>query len=106
MDSTSAYDTAGHLTQITHTKGQQTLLSFSYTYDDAGRRTSATTPEGTETYTYDALGRLTGVAYPGGPTVAYAYDAAGNRTSETRDGQVTTSTYDDAGRLISVGERT
>jgi len=106
VDSTYAYDAAGHVTQITHTKGQQTLLSFTYTYDDAGRRTAATSPEGTETYTYDALGRLTGVTYPGGPTVAYAYDAAGNRISETRDGQVTTATYDDAGQLVSVGSKT
>jgi RHS repeat-associated protein len=104
--STYTYDTAGHVTQITHTKGANTLLSFSYTYDDAGRRTSATGPDGTETYTYDALGRLTGVTYPGGPAVAYAYDAAGNRISENRDGQVTTSTYDDAGQLLTVGSKT
>jgi RHS repeat-associated protein len=76
-----------------------------YTYDDAGRRTSVTTPEGTESYTYDTLGRLTQVAYPGGPTVSYTYDAAGNRKTETRGSTTTNYDYDAVGQLVTVGNK-
>jgi RHS repeat-associated protein len=106
VESTYAYDSAGHVTSIMHTKGTSTLLSFAYTYDDAGRRASVTTPEGTESYTYDALGRLTQVSYPGGSTVSYTYDAASNRKTETRGGSTTNYDYDAAGQLVTVGNKT
>jgi RHS repeat-associated protein len=106
VESTYAYDSAGHVTSITHKKGATTLLSFAYTYDDAGRRTSVATPEGTESYTYDALGRLTQVSYPGGQTVSYTYDGAGNRKTETRGGSTTNYDYDAAGQLVTVGNKT
>jgi RHS repeat-associated protein len=106
IESTYVYDSAGHITSITHKKGTTTLLSFSYTYDDSGRRTGVTTPEGTESYTYDGLGRLTQVSYPGGTTVSYTYDAAGNRKTETRAGATTNYDYDAAGQLVTVGNKT
>ena len=34
-------------------------------------------------YTYDAAGRLTTALYDNGTCVAYSYDANGNRTSQT-----------------------
>ena len=106
VESTYAYNSVGRVTSITHTKGATTLLSFSYTYDDAGRRNSVTTPQGTESYTDDELGRLTQVSYPGGPSVSYTYDAAGNRKTETRGGSTTNYDYDTAGQLVTVGNKT
>ncbi len=35
------------------------------------------------TYTYDAAGRLTTAKYDNGACVAYGYDASSNRTSQT-----------------------
>jgi len=35
------------------------------------------------TYTYDDAGRLTSVTYPNGASIAYTYDAAGNLTART-----------------------
>jgi RHS repeat-associated protein len=91
---------------VNHAKGMTTLKSFSYTYDAAGNRASATSGAGTESYTLDALGRLTSVTYPGGTTESYTYDAHGNRTSKTAGGQTTSYTYDDADQLVSEGSVT
>ena len=35
------------------------------------------------TYTYDDAGRLTLVTYPNGSSISYTYDAAGNLTART-----------------------
>jgi RHS repeat-associated protein len=101
--STYTHDAAGHVTDISHVRNAQELLGFAYTYDAAGRPTSVTSAEGAESYAYDDLGRLTTASYPDGLDVSYTYDPAGNRLSETRDGQTTAYTYDDAGQLVSVG---
>src|SRR5207245_2121204 len=57
--------------------------------DSAGRRTSLTYPNGTNTtYTYDFASRLTNITHNGPAglieSVTYTYDAAGNRISVTR----------------------
>jgi RHS repeat-associated protein len=101
---TTVYDNAGRITSITHAKAGTTLLGVSYGYDNADRRTSATTTgEGTATYGYDELNRLTSASYPGGPNVGYTYDKAGNRLTETRGAATTTATYDAAGQMTARG---
>jgi RHS repeat-associated protein len=94
---------AARLTTLTHAAGATLIDSFAYTLDQAGRRTSVTTPAGKESYTLDATGRLTGVTYPDGSTAAYTYDAAGNRTTQTVGASTTSYTYDSAGRLTNAG---
>ncbi len=65
------------------------LASYTYTYDDAGRRATKTTTDGDVTrYAYDELGHLTRVELPSGRVVEYTYDAAGRRTGRTTDGRV------------------
>jgi YD repeat-containing protein len=60
-------------------------MSFAYTYDAAGNRTSVTKDGGNaESYTLDALNRLTNVTYADGTTQAYTYDATGNPLSVRR----------------------
>src|SRR5437764_716232 len=44
------------------------------------------------TYTYDDAGRLTSAAYPNGTVIAYTYDAAGNLTSRNVTGGAGSST--------------
>jgi YD repeat-containing protein len=83
-------------------------MSFAYTYDDAGNRTSVTKDGGNpESYTLDSLNRLTNVTYADGTTQAYSYDATGNRLSLTVNGGTpTTYTYNDGDQLTSDGTST
>ncbi|WP_208492247.1 putative Ig domain-containing protein [aff. Roholtiella sp. LEGE 12411] len=88
---TYSYDPAGQLLSLVNYAADETVNSrFDYTYDQVGRRTSATTLEGTTNYGYDATGQLTFVELPNGRTIEYRYDAAGNRIS-VKDSDVTTN---------------
>jgi RHS repeat-associated protein len=74
-----------------------------FTYDDAGNRTSLTDPDGnTTTWTYDNLNRVTSesvVVDAETLTRSYQYDNDSRLTSETdRDGRVTTYDYDTLNR--------
>ena len=67
----------------------QGSLTVGLGYDAAGRRTSLTYPNGTNTsYTYDNASRLLTITHNGPSGVieslTYTYDAAGNRTSLNR----------------------
>jgi RHS repeat-associated protein len=125
------YDSLGRVDQLTDTQGTTARVT-QYTYDQDGRETSVTTPEGTvnyeydpatgqhtRTYTasndvhygYDVLGRLTTVSVVkqnGGTLSAplvtgYAYDAVGNVQRVTYpNGTETDYGYDSLNRVISV----
>lgn len=105
---TSAYsfDAAARVSSIVHALGGNTIESFTYTYDNAGNRTSVVSSAGTESYTLDALNRLTGVTYPNGDVVSYSYDAAGNRLTQTVNGVPRIYTYDAASQMTSDGTST
>src|SRR3989441_2589612 len=75
------YDLADRLTQI-----GQGASTVGFSYDNAGRRTSLSLPNGvTVAYSFDAASQLTGLTYSLGQTtlgnLTYAYDTAGRRTS-------------------------
>ena len=73
----------------------------SYSYDNACRLTSVTTPFGTTSYEYDLLDRLTRVVDRNGYATVYEYDANGNRTAvHYANGFTTTYEYDLLNRLI------
>ena len=73
----------------------------SYSYDNACRLTSVTTPFGTTAYEYDLLDRLTRVVDRNGYATVYEYDANGNRTAvHYANGFTTTYDYDLLNRLI------
>ena len=73
----------------------------SYSYDNACRLTSVTTPFGTTAYEYDLLDRLTRVVDRNGYATVYEYDANGNRTAvHYANGFTTTYEYDLLNRLI------
>jgi RHS repeat-associated protein len=78
------YDNASRLTQVA-----QGSNAVDLGYDNAGRRTSLTYPNGTSTaYSYDDSSRLTELLHQGPSGVIedllYTYDAAGNRISFDR----------------------
>ena len=70
---------------------------ISYTYDNAGNRTSETIKTGDKeevtTFTYDESNRLIKKQSPKKTTI-YSYDKNGNRISATSDGEKLSYTYD------------
>lgn len=80
--------------------------SFGATYDDAGRRKTATYADGlfTVTYQYDARDLLTSVTDDlTGTSIEFTYDDDGRLTSITRsNGANTTFTWDEATRLTRI----
>jgi RHS repeat-associated protein len=100
-----AYDDMGRLLTVTVDPGTSPHLNnvTSYTYDEAGRRTSRTNPRGkTTTYSYDAADRLTEIEDALSGTVAFAYNAAGETTSVTNPrGKATIYTFDDLGNVLT-----
>ena len=93
-----------HVTAITHTGPSGTLMSFAYTYDAAGNRTSVTKDGGNpESYTLDALNRLTNVTNADGATQAYTYDVLPRKENRlslaVNGGTPITYTYNDADQL-------
>jgi len=98
------------LTQIL--RGTQTV---GLDYDDAGRRTLLTLPNGVSTeYQYDTASRLTGLIYRNAAgtlgNLTYQYDPAGNRTGvggsfarTLLPAAIATATYDAANRQRAFG---
>ncbi len=107
---TYAYDTDGHVTQVTSPQGV-----LNHAYDPAsGELTRTWTRDGAldETFRYDPLGRLYTVTVTKLNNLAvdqvtsYLYDLAGNLTSTTTNTGVATLTttyqYDDLNRLTTL----
>ena len=91
------YDAAGNVL----TEKDALNRTTTHVYDNAGRRSQSTAPDGGVTlYGYNAADELTSVTAPDGGVTTTGYDARGLRTSETSPiGGVTTFTYDGAGRV-------
>ncbi|MBQ8588855.1 MAG: RHS repeat protein, partial [Firmicutes bacterium] len=94
------YNKANQITQMVAQDNGETVSSYTYGYDLAGRRISTVDLNGTTTYTYDLFGRLTSET---GPNVSnsFTYDTRGKRSTSTKNGVITTYTYDLANRLLS-----
>lgn len=93
---TYTYDNAGHLTGAAMTAGTRadgspiTAVTYAYTYDARGNRTSAATTTGgattTQTRTHNPANQLT--------TTGFTYDGAGNLTTDPTAGTITYSAGD------------
>jgi RHS repeat-associated protein len=97
---TYSYDADNRMIDLTNTGPNGVISAFQYTRDAAGNRTSVVSSgsnvdAGTTSYTYDNMGRLTAVTYPDGSSTTYSYDSAGNRSQmvQTVNGIPTTTTY-------------
>lgn len=74
------YDAIGNRTKTTLQSGGTDQHVIGYTYDNANRITTITSPAGTFTYGYDNLGRRTRLAYPNQIATTYSYDSASRLT--------------------------
>ncbi len=101
ISSNYAYDNLSRLLSVLHQLGGTTVDGATYTYDNAGNRTSKLNQATgiTENYTYDAIYQLTQVVQGlNNTTEAYSYDAVGNRLSTVSDSGWT---YDSSNHLTS-----
>ena len=97
------YDALNRVLTINDSQLSKTLTLV---YNTAGRKASATNPEGdTQTYTYDTAGHVTRITADG-ENFDYTYDTGGRRTLFSRPdstGSLATAYgYDDADRITSV----
>jgi RHS repeat-associated protein len=108
MHSSSINAAANRLTNVV-----QGTTSASLFYDDAGRRTKLTLPNGVNVlYAYDIASRLTNITYQAAVTnqIAYRYDQAGNRVAQSSQlsvfslpSSVSTSSYNAANQQLVFG---
>jgi RHS repeat-associated protein len=107
------YDDAGQLSyEKTTDQGGKTVEETTYSYDNAGNRTSVTKSAAnlaekllTQTFTYDAANRLQSAKSDDGET-KYIYDADGNRIRElSPDEKETKYIYDTENRLVAVRDK-
>ena len=110
---TYQYDGNSRLTDI-NTLINGVAAGFSLSYDDLGRRTSLTLPNGVKTnYTYDNASRLLNLEHLNPAqaileSLSYVYDPNGNRTSTNRQAinlplpnTVTNTSYNQANQMIT-----
>ena len=115
------YDSLSRLLSILHQAGGTTVDGASYTYDNAGNRTSKADQLAgvTSNYSYDVLYQLTQVAQGATTTESYSYDPVGNRLSslgvalysynssnELTSTSSTSYTYDNNGNTVSKTDST
>jgi RHS repeat-associated protein len=100
VNTTYGYDPVSRLLSILHKLGSTTLDGASYTYDNAGNRTSKTDLQAnvTSNYGYDNIYQLLQVTQGASTTESYSYDAVGNRLSSS---SVSPYSYNSSNELIS-----
>lgn len=79
MTTTSTYNSAGNLTQVTNSGSAPSVVSN----DAQGQTSSMTDGTGTSSFSYDPFGELTSATSGAGKTVSYAYGADGQLTGIT-----------------------
>jgi YD repeat-containing protein len=93
------YDDAGRLTSVTNRNSSNTVLSsFAYTLNNDDMRTYVVEADNsTVTYSYNGIGRLTGETRTGTNafTASYTLDGEGNRTSQTIGANTASFTLND-----------
>jgi RHS repeat-associated protein len=95
------YDSLSRLLSVLHQAGATTLDGASYSYDNAGNRTTKTNllSNVTEQYNYDPIYQLTQVTQGAATTESYSYDAVGNRMSSLG---TSTYNYNASNRLTAI----
>jgi RHS repeat-associated protein len=101
------YDLVGRVISETQSPVGAASVTFTYSYDADGNRTSLTSTLGQSLdYIYNARGELTQINRAAQVVVSYGYNLAGERVTRTLGNHTLTSYgYDAARRLISLSTR-
>jgi RHS repeat-associated protein len=101
INTTYGYDAASHLLSVLHQLGTTVLDGATYTYDNAGNRTTRTDQRTgtTLTYGYDNIYQLLSAMQGTTTTESYTYDLVGNRLSSLG---VSPYTYNSSNELVSI----
>ncbi|MDG4832086.1 LamG domain-containing protein [Solwaraspora sp. WMMD1047] len=99
------YDDRHRLMGQTGSGAEATTTARTFDYDDAGRLTSFSAPNGTHSITYDDRGLPLTIDSPGNP-MAFGYTRDGRMASRTDAAGTTGYTYDVAGRLRTASNPT
>jgi len=99
----TTYDSGGNKLSETLAVGTADEAVTSYEYNERGKLTSLTDPDGNvTTWEYDVLGRQSSMTDPLSHTESRAYDDSGRLASIlNRNGLLRAFAYDDAGRLAT-----
>jgi len=92
------YDAVGRLEEVEDSQSG----SIAFAYDNLGRVTTETSPQGSISYAYDAVDRLTSMTVAGRSAVTYTYDNADRLTGITQGSTSVGYVYDAANRRTSV----
>ncbi|MFH0855559.1 MAG: RHS repeat-associated core domain-containing protein [Candidatus Omnitrophota bacterium] len=97
------YDNSSRLIQLLNkNSANKAVSSFSYTYDNASRKTAVSLINGSLNYAYDKLNELTreaGSLNAKSVSSTFAYDPAGNRYSLNKNGQAVNYIYNTLNQL-------
>ena len=99
------YDILGNRTGMTLQPGTPDQRRISYGYDRANRTTRITSGAGTFTYGYDNLGRRSSSSYPHGVTATFQYDNLNRLTSLTHRAGESVITFANYSGFDKVGNR-
>jgi YD repeat-containing protein len=116
---TSQYDPAGNKTLRIDGRNWPTTYAYdklnreitrayidgtrnTFTFDNAGQKTTMQDLSGVTSYVYDNDSRKLSVAYPVSAILTYSYDAVGNRLLLTDTDGLTTYVYDTQNRLTGI----
>ncbi|RKE05089.1 RHS repeat-associated protein [Streptomyces sp. TLI_171] len=104
----ATYDDLGRRITATQIERQPTpvALTSTFGYDDAGNQTTSTLPKGgTTKTTYDAAGQQLTVTDPAGLTTRTDYDALGRpQKTALPDGTASTTAYDALGNAVATSQ--
>jgi RHS repeat-associated protein len=101
----TAYNRAGLVTSVRNLRGNETISSYTYTYNYDGNQRTKTELAGTTAYFYDGLNRLETAVLHCGTVQNYEFDENSNRTKLTviqdDETSITTYAYDANDRITS-----
>jgi RHS repeat-associated protein len=99
------YDAADQLVSVLQNQGAPTSVSYSYSYDPAGNRTSENSNSVSRIFNYNALNQLVSDAGSGPETAAYEWDAEEHLVAITRGVARSEFSYDGLDRRVRVTEK-
>src|SRR5439155_26538051 len=101
----AGYDAADQLVSAMNMSGTNVLTSYSYTYDPAANRTSATSNGLTRQFSYNVLNEIATQANGTNTPATYEWNAAQSLTAINQGTNRSEFSYDGLGRRVRIVEK-